>query len=101
MLDAARLLRPVDRRHLDGGERWLKGPAAMSAVAERIAQAVGDDPARAVRLLAETEAIGQSCILTPPTSAWADRTSPSRPSWARARSPARGCGCCGSGARPG
>lgn len=24
VLDAARLLRPVDRRHLDGGERWLK-----------------------------------------------------------------------------
>ncbi len=65
VLDAARLLRPVDRRHLDGGERWLKGPAVMSAVAERIAQAVGGDPARAVRLLAETEATGQSCILTP------------------------------------
>ncbi|MFI6341030.1 DNA polymerase III subunit alpha, partial [Streptomyces sp. NPDC050535] len=65
VLDAARLLRPIDRRHLDGGERWLKGPAAMAAAAERIAQAVGDDPARAVRLLAETEAIGQSCTLTP------------------------------------
>ncbi|MDQ1052015.1 DNA polymerase III subunit alpha [Streptomyces sp. V4I2] len=65
VLDAARLLRPVDRRHLDGGERWLKGPAAMSAVAERIAQAVGDDPARAARLLAETESTGQSCTLTP------------------------------------
>ncbi|WP_128380429.1 DNA polymerase III subunit alpha [Streptomyces cavernae] len=65
VLDAARLLRPVDRRHLDGGERWLKGPAAMSAVAERIAQAVGDESARAVRLLADTEATGQSCTLTP------------------------------------
>jgi error-prone DNA polymerase len=65
VLDAARLLRPVDRRHLDGGERWLKDPAAMAAAADRIAQAVGDDSARAVRLLAETEATGQSCTLTP------------------------------------
>ncbi|KMS74169.1 DNA polymerase III subunit alpha [Streptomyces viridochromogenes] len=65
VLDAARLLRPVDRRHLDGGERWLKDPAAMTAATERIARAIGDDPARAVRLLAETEATGQSCTLTP------------------------------------
>ncbi|CAM5622722.1 DNA-directed DNA polymerase OS=Streptomyces alboniger OX=132473 GN=dnaE PE=4 SV=1 [Streptomyces alboniger] len=65
VLDAARLLRPVDHRHLDGGERWLKDPAAMTAAADRIAQAVGDDPARAARLLAETEATGQSCTLTP------------------------------------
>ncbi|WP_307825801.1 DNA polymerase III subunit alpha [Streptomyces sp. MBT33] len=65
VLDAARLLRPVDRRHLDGGERWLKDPAGMAAAAEHIAQAVGDDPARAALLLAETEATGQSCTLTP------------------------------------
>ncbi|MEV6840008.1 DNA polymerase III subunit alpha [Streptomyces sp. NPDC051133] len=65
VLDSARLLRPVDRRHLDGGERWLKGPGAMAAAADRIAQAVGNGPARAVRLLAETEATGQSCTLTP------------------------------------
>jgi len=65
VLDAARLLRPVDRRHLDGGERWLKDPAAMTAAAEQIARAVGDDPARAVRLLYETEATGQTCNLTP------------------------------------
>ncbi|MFE7927539.1 DNA polymerase III subunit alpha [Streptomyces sp. NPDC057456] len=65
VLDAARLLRPVDRRRLDGGERWLKDPAAMTAAAERIAQAVGDDRTRAGRLLAETDATGQSCTLTP------------------------------------
>ncbi|MFF1678375.1 DNA polymerase III subunit alpha [Streptomyces sp. NPDC058256] len=65
VLDAARLLRPVDRRYLDGGERWLKDPAAMASAAERIARAVGDDRARAARLLAETEATGQSCTLTP------------------------------------
>uniref|UniRef100_UPI001F092940 PHP domain-containing protein n=1 Tax=Streptomyces scabiei TaxID=1930 RepID=UPI001F092940 len=35
VLDAARLLRPVDRRRLDGGERWLKGPDAMAGVADR------------------------------------------------------------------
>ncbi|MFF6979399.1 DNA polymerase III subunit alpha [Streptomyces sp. NPDC008343] len=65
VLDAARLLRPVDRRHLDGGERWLKDPAVMAAAAERIAQAVGGDLGRAGRLLAETEATGQLCTLTP------------------------------------
>ncbi|TVZ90536.1 DNA polymerase III subunit alpha [Streptomyces sp. BK340] len=64
VLDAARLLRPVDRRRLDGDERWLKDPEAMAAAADRIARAVGNDPARAARLLAETEATGQSCTLT-------------------------------------
>jgi error-prone DNA polymerase len=29
VLDAARLLRPIDRRHLDSGQRWLKDPTAM------------------------------------------------------------------------
>ncbi|MGW2689899.1 DNA polymerase III subunit alpha [Streptomyces sp. NPDC001414] len=65
VLDAARLLRPVDHRHLDGGERWLKDPAAMAAAAERIAEAAGGRRARATRLLAETEDTGQSCTLTP------------------------------------
>ncbi|WP_026179396.1 DNA polymerase III subunit alpha [Streptomyces hokutonensis] len=65
VLDAARLLRPVDRRHLDGGERWLKDPGAMAAVADRIAQAVGADRGRAAVLLGETEATAQSCLLTP------------------------------------
>ncbi|WP_426402801.1 PHP domain-containing protein [Streptomyces sp. R-07] len=35
VLDAARLLRPVDRWRLDCGERWLKGPDETAAVAER------------------------------------------------------------------
>ncbi|MGW3653775.1 DNA polymerase III subunit alpha, partial [Streptomyces sp. NPDC000878] len=65
VLDAARLLRPVDRRSLDGGERWLKDPAAMAAAADRIAQAAGADRGRAAGLLGETEATAQSCILTP------------------------------------
>ena len=65
VLDAARLLRPIDRRHLDGGERWLKDPAAMAAAAERIAEAAGADRTRAAGLLGATEATAQSCTLTP------------------------------------
>ncbi|MFE5687690.1 DNA polymerase III subunit alpha [Streptomyces sp. NPDC056512] len=65
VLDAARLLRPIDHRSLDGGERWLKGPAEMSAVASRIAEAAGHGRERAVALLAETEATAASCVLNP------------------------------------
>ncbi|WP_329529544.1 DNA polymerase III subunit alpha [Streptomyces sp. NBC_01462] len=65
VLDAARLLRPVDRRHLDGGERWMKDPTAMAAAAERVAEAAGTGRSGAARLLAETETTGQSCALTP------------------------------------
>ncbi|CAM5626217.1 hypothetical protein SALBM311S_10475 [Streptomyces alboniger] len=101
VLDAARLLRPVDHRHLDGGERWLKDPAAMTAAADRIAQAVGDDPARAARLLAETEATGQSCTLTPADLGLGRPHFPDPPSSAPAPSTVRRCGCCGSGVRPG
>ncbi|WP_237304738.1 hypothetical protein [Streptomyces qaidamensis] len=93
VLDAARLLRPVDRRHLDGGERWLKGPATMAAAADRIAQAVGNDSARAVRLLAETETTGQSCTLTRSISGSGVPTSPHLPSSAPAPSAVRRCGC--------
>ncbi|KIZ15961.1 hypothetical protein SNA_22175 [Streptomyces natalensis ATCC 27448] len=60
VLDAARLLRPVDRQHVDGGERWLKHSTAMTAAAEQIARAVSDDPTQARRLLAETEATGHT-----------------------------------------
>ncbi|MFF2430937.1 DNA polymerase III subunit alpha [Streptomyces mirabilis] len=65
VLDAARLLRPIDRRHLDGGERWLKDPATMTAAAVAIVEAVGAGRERAARLLADTEATAQSCTLTP------------------------------------
>ncbi|GAA2258000.1 DNA polymerase III subunit alpha [Streptomyces amakusaensis] len=65
VLDAARLLRPVDRRSLDCGERWLKGPAAMAAAAERIAEAAGAGPGRAGALLAETARTGQLCTVDP------------------------------------
>ncbi|MFD3542448.1 DNA polymerase III subunit alpha [Streptomyces sp. NPDC058662] len=65
VLDAARLLRPIDRRRLDSGERWLKDPAAMGAAAERIAQASGAGPGRAAALLAETVRTGEECAVDP------------------------------------
>ncbi|MFD5346868.1 PHP domain-containing protein, partial [Streptomyces anulatus] len=65
VLDAARLLRPVDRRALDGGERWLKGPDAMTEIAGRIAEAAGTGPERGAALLAETGATADSCRVDP------------------------------------
>ncbi|MGW6289090.1 DNA polymerase III subunit alpha [Streptomyces sp. NPDC055107] len=67
VLDSARLLRPVDRRALDGGERWLKGPEAMARIAGRIAEAAGGGPERATALLAETETTAESCRVDPQT----------------------------------
>ncbi|MEU2763007.1 DNA polymerase III subunit alpha [Streptomyces sp. NPDC007094] len=65
VLDAARLLRPIDRRVLDGGERWLKGPDAMAGIAGRIAKAAGTGRERAAALLAETTATADSCRVDP------------------------------------
>ncbi|MFI6689200.1 DNA polymerase III subunit alpha [Streptomyces sp. NPDC050485] len=68
VLDAARLLRPIPFRHtdqLDPGERWLKDPGAMAAAAERIAQAAGAGPGRAVRLVEATVRAGEECRLDP------------------------------------
>ncbi|MEU9108136.1 DNA polymerase III subunit alpha [Streptomyces xanthophaeus] len=65
VLDAGRLLRPIDRRRLDCGERWLKDPAAMQVAAERIAEASGGGPGRAAALLAETVRAGEECVLDP------------------------------------
>ncbi|MGW6940320.1 DNA polymerase III subunit alpha [Streptomyces xanthophaeus] len=65
VLDAGRLLRPIDRRRLDCGERWLKDPATMQADADRIAEAAGAGPARAAALLAETVRAGEECVLDP------------------------------------
>ncbi|MGW5047462.1 hypothetical protein [Streptomyces griseoluteus] len=63
VLDAARLLRPVPPRAVDGGERWLKDPEEIAAVAAQIAAAAGHGhgPERAVALLAETEATADMC----------------------------------------
>ncbi|MGW7315750.1 DNA polymerase III subunit alpha [Streptomyces sp. NPDC054865] len=65
VLDAGRLLRPIDRRRLDCGDRWLKDPATMRADAERIAEASGAGPGRAAALLAETVRAGEECVLDP------------------------------------
>lgn len=65
VLDSARLLRPIDRRSLDCGERWLKDPAAMAEAAERIAEAAGAGPGRAAQLLAETLRTAEQCAIDP------------------------------------
>ncbi|MFI8363759.1 DNA polymerase III subunit alpha [Streptomyces sp. NPDC085612] len=69
VLDAARRLVPVDPRSsrypLDGGERWLKDPAAMAGSAELIARAAGLGPADARRLLAETRRTAEACRVDP------------------------------------
>ncbi|NUK25998.1 DNA polymerase III subunit alpha [Streptomyces lunaelactis] len=65
VLDAARLLRPIDRRQLDSGERWLKDPAAMADGASRIAAAAGMGEPRALQLLADTEATAAQCVVDP------------------------------------
>ncbi|NBM21103.1 DNA polymerase III subunit alpha, partial [Streptomyces sp. GC420] len=66
VLDAARRLVPVDpRRGLDGGERWLKDPGAMAAIAERVAEAAGLGRDAARRLLAMTEETAGACRVDP------------------------------------
>ncbi|MEV6796322.1 DNA polymerase III subunit alpha [Streptomyces sp. NPDC051320] len=65
VLDAARLLRPIDRRRLDCGERWLKDPDAMTTAAEQICRAAGAGPTRAAELLAETARTGEQCVIDP------------------------------------
>ncbi|CAM5294813.1 DNA-directed DNA polymerase [Streptomyces spiroverticillatus] len=65
VLDAARLLRPIDRRRLDSGQRWLKGPTDMATIATRICEAAGQEPERAGRLLGQTAETAQACVLDP------------------------------------
>ncbi|MFJ3882063.1 DNA polymerase III subunit alpha [Streptomyces sp. NPDC090077] len=66
VLDAARRLVPLGpRTTLDGGERWLKGPAAMTEAAERIAEAAGLRAADARRLLARTRETAEACSVDP------------------------------------
>ncbi|MDT0305810.1 DNA polymerase III subunit alpha [Streptomyces sp. DSM 44917] len=68
VLDAARRLAPIDpRRGLDGGERWLKGPAEMARAAERIATAAGYGRSAARRLLEHTAATAAACRVDPVT----------------------------------
>ncbi len=66
VLDSARRLVPVDPRgDLDGGERWLKGPERMRAVAERVAAAAGHRTSTARRLLEVTEETAAACLVDP------------------------------------
>ncbi|MFF7968620.1 DNA polymerase III subunit alpha [Streptomyces sp. NPDC007903] len=66
VLDAARRLVPIDpRKGLDSGEAWLKGPAEMLQVAERVVEAAGYRRGVAVRLVAETLAVAGECVVDP------------------------------------
>ncbi|MGW6570456.1 DNA polymerase III subunit alpha [Streptomyces sp. NPDC054975] len=65
VLDAARLLRPIDRKRLDCGERWLKGEGDMQMVAERVCAAAGAERGRAAALLAETVRTAEECVVDP------------------------------------
>lgn len=65
VLDAARLLRPIDRRHLDSGQRWLKGERGMAVVARMVAECAGADVRRARRLMADTAATAAACTVDP------------------------------------
>ncbi|QHC21927.1 DNA polymerase III subunit alpha [Streptomyces sp. GS7] len=68
VLDSARRLVPVDRHRpetWDSGERWLKGTAAMSRTADRIAEAAGFRRGVAHRLLAMTEETAGECLVDP------------------------------------
>jgi error-prone DNA polymerase len=61
VLDAARRLVPIDERHADRGQRWLKPEAAMAQIAERVAAAAGQEHGGAARLLAATERTAAEC----------------------------------------
>ncbi|MGW3624004.1 DNA polymerase III subunit alpha [Streptomyces sp. NPDC000880] len=65
VLDAARLLRPIDRRHLDSGQRWLKDEGAMAGIAKLIAECTGAGARRADRLLVDTAATAAACTVDP------------------------------------
>ncbi|GAA3479749.1 DNA polymerase III subunit alpha [Streptomyces yanii] len=65
VLDSARLLRPIDRRRLDSGQRWLKGEGEMARIAQLIAECAGADARRAGRLLADTAATAAECSVDP------------------------------------
>jgi error-prone DNA polymerase len=65
VLDAARLLRPIDRRHLDSGQRWLKDEKGMETVARMIVECAGADLRRTHRLMADTAATAAECTVDP------------------------------------
>ena len=69
VLDAARRLVALDRRHVDRGnaEGFLKSGKQMAEVAEEIARlaGLGDSEREAHRLLAHTRLVGDRCALDP------------------------------------
>ncbi|MBV2356570.1 DNA polymerase III subunit alpha [Streptomyces sp. J2-1] len=66
VLDAARLLVPIDPRgEPDSGEAWLKDPAAMLRTAERVVEAAGFRRDTAARLLEQTLATAAECRVDP------------------------------------
>ncbi|MFJ9819758.1 DNA polymerase III subunit alpha [Streptomyces sp. NPDC101151] len=65
VLDAARLLRPIDRRRLDSGQRWLKDERGMASVARMVAECAGADVRRARGLVADTAATAAACTVAP------------------------------------
>lgn len=66
VLDAARRLVPIDpARELDSGEAWLKGPDEMARVAERVVEAAGFRRDTAHRLLEQTRATADECVVDP------------------------------------
>ncbi|WP_188279000.1 OB-fold nucleic acid binding domain-containing protein, partial [Streptomyces sp. CBMA370] len=54
-----------DRRRLDAGERWLKDGPGMLAAAERIVAAAGGDRRRVARLIGDTVAVADACVIDP------------------------------------
>jgi error-prone DNA polymerase len=65
VLDAARLLRPIDPRRLDSGQRWLKDGREMAVVARMVAECAGADVRRARRLMADTVDTAAESMLDP------------------------------------
>lgn len=69
VLDAARRLVALDRRHVDRGnaEGYLKSGKEMTEIAEEVARlsGVGDSVREAQRLLAHTRAVADRCALDP------------------------------------
>jgi len=67
VLDAARRLVALDRRHVDRGnaEGFLKSGKEMAEVAEEITRAAGLEEREAQRLLARTRAVADRCALHP------------------------------------
>ena len=67
VLDAARRLVALDRRHVDrtNAEGHLKSGPQMRQVADEVAHAAGGGPSDAARLLARTRALAERCALDP------------------------------------